>query len=192
MKRSGVRPEPTSLRRWHVNRERSLDLLSIDDATWEALAAIRQDFTIAKSRNDDEALLRFVDYGAELLTPQDPNAAENDWTDWTDLPDPQGDADRNEFFRRYTQAKTASGLKTQRQIADAAGLSPTTVHAIEAGRIKPQFRTIEKLAAAFGVAVTELLGADSRPSPASGTTDPSPGHSNRRRIGPPATRKRAG
>jgi transcriptional regulator with XRE-family HTH domain len=174
MKRSSVRPEAGSLRRWHAERERALDLLSIDHATWEALSAIRQDFALAKSRADNEATLLFVDYAAEILTPPDPNAAETDWIDWTPAPDPQGDADRASFLHRYTRAKAASGLKTQRQVASAAGLSPTTVHAIEAGLIRPQFRTVEKLAAAFATPVTDLLNT----IPGNGATSPS-AHNNR-------------
>lgn len=164
-----------NFRRWHAKREQSLDLLSIDDATWEALAAIRQDFAKARANNDDEAQLLLIDYGAEVLAgiPQ-PDEAEQDWVDGaafvpgTDLASSRAEAERDRFFRRYAQAKAASGLKTQRQVAAAAGLSPTTVHAIEAGMIRPQFRTVEKLAAALGIPVTDLLG--SSPAPHAATT----------------------
>lgn len=64
------------------------------------------------------------------------------------------EADR--FFDVYRRMKSRSGLTTIRQVADAAGLSPTTVQAIEKQRVKPQFRTLQALAKAFKVDVTKL------------------------------------
>lgn len=55
------------------------------------------------------------------------------------------------FFRAYQECKTRSGLTTIRAIAEAASLSPTTVQAIEKQRVKPQFKTVQALAKAFGV-----------------------------------------
>lgn len=60
------------------------------------------------------------------------------------------------FFDVYQQLKSRRGLSTIRQVAAAAGLSPTTVHAIESQRVKPQFRTLQALAKAFKVKVTAL------------------------------------
>ena len=60
------------------------------------------------------------------------------------------------FFDVYQRLKSRSGLNTIRQVADAAGLSPTTVQAIEKQRVKPQFRTLQALARAFKVDVAEL------------------------------------
>ncbi len=60
------------------------------------------------------------------------------------------------FFARYQRMKSRSGLTTIRQVADAAGLSPTTVQAIEKQRVKPQFRTLQALAKAFKIDVAEL------------------------------------
>ena len=57
------------------------------------------------------------------------------------------EADR--FFDVYQQMKSRTGLNTIRQVANAAGLSPTTVQAIEKQRVKPQFRTLQALAKAF-------------------------------------------
>lgn len=62
------------------------------------------------------------------------------------------------FFERYQEHKSRSGLNTYRKLAAAAEISVSTVQAIEDQRIKPQFRTIEKLAKAFGVPVSVLLG----------------------------------
>lgn len=63
------------------------------------------------------------------------------------------------FFRSYESAKARSRLKTIRAVAKAAGLSPTTVQAIEKQRVKPQFKTILSLARAFGVDPRALCAA---------------------------------
>ena len=60
------------------------------------------------------------------------------------------------FFEVHQQMKSRTGLNTIRQVANAAGLSPTTVQAIEKQRVKPQFRTLQALAKAFKMPVTEL------------------------------------
>ena len=62
------------------------------------------------------------------------------------------------FFARYHELKDAAGLRTIKEVADAAGLSPTTVQAIESQRVKPQVRTVQALAKAFGVGVGALVG----------------------------------
>ena len=62
------------------------------------------------------------------------------------------------FFDVYQRLKSQSGLTTIRQVADAAGLSPTTVQAIEKQRVKPQFKTLQSLAKAFKVNVAKLSG----------------------------------
>jgi transcriptional regulator with XRE-family HTH domain len=48
-------------------------------------------------------------------------------------------------------------MKTQRELADAAGISPTTVVRLEAMQVEAQFRTVRKLATALGVEPEELL-----------------------------------
>ena len=45
-----------------------------------------------------------------------------------------------------------------RKLAEASGLSPTTVHQIEAGRGSPSLATLQALATTLGVPVGELLG----------------------------------
>jgi transcriptional regulator with XRE-family HTH domain len=56
---------------------------------------------------------------------------------------------------------------TQKQLAEEAGVSPTTVSGIESGRIsRPHFGTVRKLARALDVDPRELLssrGAEERP-----------------------------
>jgi DNA-binding XRE family transcriptional regulator len=60
-------------------------------------------------------------------------------------------SETDRFFKVYQECKTRSGLTTIRAVAEAAGLSPTTVQAIEKQKVKPQFRTIQALEKAFGV-----------------------------------------
>lgn len=64
------------------------------------------------------------------------------------------------FLSRYQEAKQRRGLTTQREVADACGLSPTTVCAIETQKVKPQTRTLQKLAEGLGVSIGWLLGED--------------------------------
>jgi DNA-binding XRE family transcriptional regulator len=54
--------------------------------------------------------------------------------------------------------KARCNLTTIRAVAEVAGLSPTTVQAIEKQRVKPQFKTVQALAKAFGVGVEALAG----------------------------------
>jgi transcriptional regulator with XRE-family HTH domain len=49
-------------------------------------------------------------------------------------------------------------LLTQEELAEKAGVSPTTVANIETDNRGPHFRTIRKLAKALGVDPTELVG----------------------------------
>ncbi len=60
-------------------------------------------------------------------------------------------AETEQFFRTYQRLKAQTGLTTIRAVAEAAGISPTTIQAIEKQRVKPQFKTIQALAKAFGV-----------------------------------------
>lgn len=66
----------------------------------------------------------------------------------------------NEFINNYHSLKEKAGLKTQREVAIKCGLSINTVSAIESERVRPQWRTIERLAKGFGVKITELMGTN--------------------------------
>jgi transcriptional regulator with XRE-family HTH domain len=50
-------------------------------------------------------------------------------------------------------------LMSQRQLAEAAGVSPSTVASLETGHAA-QFETIKKLCGALGVEVKELVGEE--------------------------------
>lgn len=60
------------------------------------------------------------------------------------------------FLKAYKYHKARCNLSTIRAVAEAAGLSPTTVQAIEKQSVKPQFKTIQALARAFGLKANDL------------------------------------
>ncbi|TYO94539.1 helix-turn-helix domain-containing protein [Desulfallas thermosapovorans] len=59
---------------------------------------------------------------------------------------------------RYREAKKM----TCAQLAESAGLSVTFIKTLEEGKKSPTLRTMEKLAAALGVKVTDLLDEQAR------------------------------
>jgi len=61
------------------------------------------------------------------------------------------------FLRKYFSLRAKSGLQTQAALAKASGLKRSYVAVIETGEHFPQQKTLQKLAKAFGVDVTELL-----------------------------------
>ena len=61
------------------------------------------------------------------------------------------------FLKKYFSLRARAGLKTQADVAKKAGLSRTHVTVLESGEHMPQQKTLQKLAKAFGVDVTELM-----------------------------------
>ena len=61
------------------------------------------------------------------------------------------------FLKKYFSLKHKAGLKTQAEVGKAAGLERTQVTVLESGEHMPQQKTLQKLAKAFGVDVTELM-----------------------------------
>ena len=61
------------------------------------------------------------------------------------------------FLRKYFSLKHKAGLKTQADVGKAAGLERTHVTVLESGEHMPQQKTLQKLAKAFGVDVTDLM-----------------------------------
>jgi len=68
--------------------------------------------------------------------------------------------DNDRFFMRYHALKQRAGCLTQRDVAERCKLSVNTVNAIETQRVRPQWRTVKKIADGFGVTVDELLAHD--------------------------------
>jgi DNA-binding XRE family transcriptional regulator len=61
------------------------------------------------------------------------------------------------FLKRYFSFRARAGLATQADVARRSGLSRGYVAVIESGEHVPQQKTLQKLAGAFGVDVTELI-----------------------------------
>lgn len=70
----------------------------------------------------------------------------------------QADAERlNTFRKKYFTLRGRLGLETQEAVAAKSGLRRSYIAVIEAGDHFPQQKTLQKLAKAFGVDVSELL-----------------------------------
>jgi len=61
------------------------------------------------------------------------------------------------FLKKYSSLKAKAGLATQADVAKKSGLSRAYVAVVETGQHRPQHKTLQKLARAFGVDVAELL-----------------------------------
>ncbi len=62
-----------------------------------------------------------------------------------------------EFLKKYSSLKARVGLATQEDVAKKSGLSRSYIAVIESGEHKPQHKTLQKLAKAFGVDVSEFF-----------------------------------
>jgi DNA-binding XRE family transcriptional regulator len=72
---------------------------------------------------------------------------------------PDGVASRRTpaFLKRYFSLRSKAGLSTQAEVARMSGLSRSYIAVIESGEHAPQQKTLQKLAKAFGVDVTNLI-----------------------------------
>jgi DNA-binding XRE family transcriptional regulator len=61
------------------------------------------------------------------------------------------------FLKKYFSLRARAGLRTQQSVAKKSGLRRSYVAVVEAGEHFPQQKTLQKLAKAFGVDVSELL-----------------------------------
>jgi DNA-binding XRE family transcriptional regulator len=61
------------------------------------------------------------------------------------------------FLKKYFSLRAKAGLSTQADVAKASGLKRGYIAVIETGEHHPQQKTLQKLAKAFRVDVTELL-----------------------------------
>ncbi len=70
----------------------------------------------------------------------------------------KAEGDRLQAFRtKYFSLRAKAGLETQAAVAKRSGLRRSYVAVIETGDHFPQQKTLQKLAAAFGVDISELL-----------------------------------
>jgi DNA-binding XRE family transcriptional regulator len=61
------------------------------------------------------------------------------------------------FLKKYFSLKAKAGFNRQIDVAKAAGLGRTQVTVLESGEHMPQQKTLQKVAKAFGVDVTDLM-----------------------------------
>ncbi len=150
----------------HLIRDAAMRMLTLDDSRWETMNSFREGYLEARASGDEESMDEIVSYAVEVLQ-RAAGVADAPTIDFASIDWDPGVIEAVErssaaFFDAYVRMKEASGLRTQKQVSDAAGLSPATVQAIESRKVKPQYRTVEKLARAFGCSVTDLLGESER------------------------------
>lgn len=61
------------------------------------------------------------------------------------------------FLSKYNFYKSRLGLNTQEDVAKLTGIDRRYISILESGKHTPQFKTIKKLADAFGIEVNELI-----------------------------------
>lgn len=144
----------------------AIAIAQMDPHSWSDLKKYREQLEQAKAGDDAEAVEYLVSAIAEVFERTDPaqSVSVEQW-EASLAASPGGQEARaaahavgESFFKRYTDLKARAGFKTQRDVAEAAGLSVTTVQAIEARKTRPQAKTIQALARAFGVDASELAG----------------------------------
>ena len=145
----------------------------LDDALWRELGFAREQYWQMLRAGDQQGASAALSLVRQLVHPlcrEDSNrSGSTPLVAWagdlsSDIPanterrkvEQAAAMDRARFFDRYLYLKSRSGLETIEQVADAAGVSKSTIVAIEKRRVRPQFRTLCKIANAFGVDVREL------------------------------------
>jgi DNA-binding XRE family transcriptional regulator len=69
----------------------------------------------------------------------------------------QAEARIQAFLKKYFSLRAKAGLQTQSAVAKASGLKRSYIALIETGEHLPQQKTLQKLAKALGVDISELL-----------------------------------
>jgi len=145
----------------------ALTIAQMDPHMLGDLICYLNEFAKAQKENDPEDQQYIIEAIEELFMPPHESAIRNastlDEFEAEILSIPAGrrvkqelDARNAAFLDNYRALKERSGLNTQAKVARRANLSLTTIQSIESGRVRPQFRTLQKLADAFGVSVNEL------------------------------------
>jgi DNA-binding XRE family transcriptional regulator len=94
-----------------------------------------------------------------------PTKTLEDWEEDLKINDPEyaeahrvSDRRIKAFLRKYFSLRAKAGFETQQAVADASGLKRSYIATIETGEHLPQQKTLQKLAKAFKVDVTDLFG----------------------------------
>lgn len=64
--------------------------------------------------------------------------------------------DAENFLKKYNFHKTRLGLLTQEDVSKLTGIDRRHISVLEQGKHKPQFKTLKKIADAFGIHLNEL------------------------------------
>ena len=115
----------------------------IVDTLMEVIEAME---ALMSERIDDGGVALQDDEKAILETPSGKEAAK------------QLEAEGKAFREAYFHHKARLGLTTQEDVGKLTGINRRHISAIERGVHRPQFRTLKKLADAFGIDVTKLIG----------------------------------
>lgn len=68
----------------------------------------------------------------------------------------QYDAQAKAFLKKYNYHKARLGFKTQKEVSEFTKIDHRYISILEQGKHKPQFKTLKKLAEAFGIKVADL------------------------------------
>lgn len=145
----------------------ALYIAKMDPHSRSDLACYMKALNEAVSENDTERVEYIIDSIAEVFFAPDVET-DGDLDDW--IKDSKKKVEGNKahaarksenerFLARYQELKAAAGFSTQQEVADACELSVNTVNAFETQKVKPQTRTLQKLAKGLGADLKDLLGA---------------------------------
>lgn len=68
----------------------------------------------------------------------------------------QNDEEAKSFLDKYNHHKARLGLLTQEDVSKLTGIDRRQISVLEQGKHKPQFKTLKRIADAFGVSVNEF------------------------------------
>jgi len=133
--------------------------LTLSDEQWDAVTKLREALHSPHGEHNEE-FRRMIVCTLDAMGDPTPPEEMSKIDDLLEGEDPEAGKDvdvaRRRLQQQYVLLKARAGLSTIQEVAQKAGISPTTVHAIEKHAVRPQFRTVRKLAAAFGAPVTDL------------------------------------
>ncbi len=141
-----------------------IHLFNVQPPIWELITRLRRAYATVQQPEDAELRAALVTSVATAVTPREaaPELADRWKREAADRAAGAGDGadravaqQREAFLQRYWKLRP-SHLKTQADVARAAGVHVNTIVGIERGRARPHYGTIVKLAKAFGVAPEEL------------------------------------
>ena len=124
------------------DRDRAVGIIEVVQDITEAIEGLRTD-RISIS----EGSVSIDDWERELLKNKAPYVEANN----------NLDARYAKFLDNYNNLKAKLGYKTQEEVANLTGIDRRMISRIESGASKPQFKTILKIADAFGVEVSKLF-----------------------------------